>query len=308
MKNICFSIPANATDSFFSQVAMFRRALDALGGIYKRAHILLTLGGEEFLPLPSRWKKYLGKAVKTHWADPGRYRQIGYRATAQARWTYDYDIYDVIVFCDADTLLVRPIDDLLIHFLQSPKAMGVIAHYPFPMDAGADNREIWAGLAQRFIGKPLAFNYRYTLSQNRSRDAQTPFYVNYGFVVLSPEMVATMRKTYLSFCSEIEPLIKNTDFSGQISLALSLLFHEIPSSALDMRFNFPNDPVADRLYPGEMDDIRVIHYLRTDKFDRKVIFSNQAEFSDFLSLNLDGSNKVFQDHVRKLTNGKYPFV
>jgi hypothetical protein len=74
-----------------------------------------------------------------------------------------------------------------------------------------------------------------------------------------------------------------------------------------MSYNFPNDPVADKLYPQELNSISVLHYLRTDKFDRQKIFVSKKNFEKFLSLRLTGSNKIFQEFVKYLTGGKYPF-
>src|SRR5690349_998754 len=128
---ICFHITASPNDSFYSKIAMFRLALDALGGIYKKAHIILAIGDKEFSPVPDRWRPYLGKNLKLNWADPDVYIRYANAAQGNARWKYNYDGYDIVIFSDADTLLVRPIDEVLARMQQSPAVMGVIAHYPF---------------------------------------------------------------------------------------------------------------------------------------------------------------------------------
>ena len=286
---------------------MFRLALNALGGIYKQAHIIITLGDEKITPLPNKWEPYFGNTVKLNWVAPELYKQHSYFAQADARWKYDHDEYNFIVFCDADTLLIRPFDGLLIKMWQSPTAMGVIAHYPFPHHE--NNKQIWFELAKKFTGKPIEFNYRNTLIpySNESEYADSPFYINFGFLLMTSRIIKTMRDTYVTMRPRIGPLIKKPFFAGQIALTLSLLAHDIPTHALGLRYNFPNDVLADSLHPKELADIRLLHYLRTDIFDRQTIFTNENAFMDFLSLKLSGSNKVFQDHIRKLTNGKYPF-
>jgi hypothetical protein len=120
-------------------------------------------------------------------------------------------------------------------------------------------------------------------------------------------MIKTIRDTYFSIRPQIAPLLKYPEFAGQIALTLSILRQDIPTNTLGLRFNFPNDPIADSLHPKELEDVRLIHYLRTDQFDRQIIFTDKNTFKDFLSKPLHGSNKVFQEHVRKLTNGVYPF-
>ena len=74
-----------------------------------------------------------------------------------------------------------------------------------------------------------------------------------------------------------------------------------------MRYNFPNDRCADRLHADEMAEIVLLHYLRTQHFDRHRIFVNAEELDRFLALDLVGSDRLFQEHVRGVTGGVYPF-
>jgi hypothetical protein len=96
-------------------------------------------------------------------------------------------------------------------------------------------------------------------------------------------------------------------FSGQIALTLALAAHDVATRAVGLRYNFPNDRRADRLHPEELLDVRLIHYLRTEQFDRQEIFATERAFHRFLSLQLDGSDRVFQLYIRKLTKDVYPF-
>ena len=74
-----------------------------------------------------------------------------------------------------------------------------------------------------------------------------------------------------------------------------------------MRFNFPNDPIADELYPYELENVILIHYLRTNLFNRHRIFADLIDFRQFIRAPLIGSNKIFQSYVLHLTDGTYPF-
>jgi hypothetical protein len=116
-----------------------------------------------------------------------------------------------------------------------------------------------------------------------------------------------IRNSFLDIRSEIAPLLTDTRFSGQIALTLALCKHDVPVRGLEMKYNFPNDPVADRLYQDQLNQICVLHYLRTDKFDRQKIFTTEKAFNEFLHLDLQGSNKIFQQHIRSITHGRYPF-
>lgn len=307
---LCIGIPASPNDEFFSQVAMLRLALDKLGGVYQKADIVLFLGDEHIKALPSRWEPYLSDKVIIEWADPDDFRKYNAFAQANARWGYDYSDYDVVGFLDADVLVVKPIDDLLISMVQSPSVMGAIAHYTLPrhMYDDPNPKVAWQKLSQQFTGKPIAFNYRHTLSEHQPNEwLYCPFYINYGMVLFTPHMIHTLRDTYLSLQMRLAAELEYPFFSAQIALTLTFNALDMRMTPISLKYNYPNDPTADRLHTNELRDVRIIHYLRTDKFDRQRIFTNQEEFDRFLSLELTGSDRVFQTYVRQLTAGTYPF-
>ena len=73
---LCFLIPASPNNNFFSQIAMFRLALNHLGGIYQKALIVVVFGDNEVKPLPRHWKPYL-EGVITHWVSPIEFQKKG---------------------------------------------------------------------------------------------------------------------------------------------------------------------------------------------------------------------------------------
>ena len=76
--------------------------------------------------------------------------------------------------------------------------------------------------------------------------------------------------------------MRDDDFSAQVALALAVANTGVQALPLPMRFNFPNDPLAETLYPEELESVRAIHYLRTDRFDRHRIFASADAFAQFL--------------------------
>ena len=48
-----------------------------------------------------------------------------------------------------------------------------------------------------------------------------------------------------------------------------------------MRYNFPNDPIAERMYPDDLANVVVYHYLRTAAFNRHEIFVDAADTPGF---------------------------
>jgi hypothetical protein len=303
-----FLIPGSPTEAFYSQAAMFRLGLDSLGGIYARARIALCLGAGQQTDIPARWQPHLDR-VDVCWAPVDYFLRDGHPGT------YRYEVLDpncdVSVLCDADTLLVAAFDpgDLLA-FVARPAIRGVIAHYPPPLrdaagrdysDRGPD--DFWTLLAARTLGRDLPAEHHYTLS---SAQTPCPFYVNYGFVLGQYELLRRLRAKLAWLLPRIRETLANR-FVDQMGLTLGCAAGDIPTEALPIRYNFPNDPVADARYPGELAAVKLIHFLRTDHFDRGRIFTSAAEFESFLELELTGSNLLFQKRVREITAGSYPF-
>lgn len=70
---------------------------------------------------------------------------------------------------------------------------------------------------------------------------------------------------------------------------------------MPVRYNFPNDPGFDELYPEELADLRILHYLRTSIVDRDGDFSALAGVKGIVDRNdLVGSNRIFQQTIADL--------
>ena len=97
------------------------------------------------------------------------------------------------------------------------------------------------------------------------------------------------------------------DFSGQVALTLAIAAAGARTAALPMRYNFPNDPIAEMMYPEEQNHVAVFHYLRTERFDRHKIFTTAEQYSRFLALPLAGAELAFQRSVLRILGSDYPF-
>ena len=71
-----FLLCGSPNDAFYSQTAMFRMALDSLGGIYRQARLSLCIGDETFQAVPARWREPL-RNVDVLWAPREMFRDIG---------------------------------------------------------------------------------------------------------------------------------------------------------------------------------------------------------------------------------------
>lgn len=303
-----FLIPGSPTEAFYSQVAMFRLGLDSLGGMYARARIALCLGAGKQTDIPARWRPHLGR-VEVCWAAADYFLRDGHPGT------YRYEVLDsscdFSILCDADTLIIAAFDPAdLRAFAARPAIRGVIAHYP-PLLRDAAGRDysdrgpddFWRLLSARTLDRVLPAEHCYTLTATRT---PSPFYVNYGFVLGQYDLLNRLRTELAWLLPKIRETLANR-FVDQIGLALGCAAGDIPTESLPMRYNFPNDPVADARYPGELAAAKVIHFLRTDRFDRGRIFASAGEFASFLELELTGSDLLLQKRVREITAGSYPF-
>jgi hypothetical protein len=251
--------------------------------------------------------------------EPGRFDSERYFAASDLRYELLDPRADLSCLCDADTVLLRPFPRELVRDLKrSPAVAAVVAHFPPPL--GVDGRQLdppvelfpgmpnaaaWNSLGGLILGRPPERSHSYTLLEGDG-DRSAPFTPNYGFVAGPPAVLARLHRSLREIQPKLKPLVGN-DFYGQIGIALVVQRDGIPTRSLPMRFNFPNDRAADRLHHDELAQIVLLHYLRTEHFDRQQIFTSAAEFDRFLGLELAGSDRVFQDYVRRTTGGRYPF-
>jgi hypothetical protein len=144
---------------------------------------------------------------------------------------------------------------------------------------------------------------------------QTPFCPNFGFVIGSRELMRNLRHDLCDFRKKIINLFAALPdakvppmhfYSAQIALALAIEKNRTPWRELPMRYNWPNDTAADALYPGEVSQIRVVHYLRRGQFQRERIFCEQESFPQFMQARLsDFGSQLLQERVRKLTGASF---
>src|SRR5262249_44726918 len=156
---------------------------------------------------------------------------------------------DLSFICDADTLLLRPLPDEFLATLRAhPAIAGVIAHYrPVATDAAGhdhsalSNDDFWEALAANVLGQALPLPNFYTL---QTPPARCPFYINYGFVAGTPALLQRLHAELDWVQPRIRDFLDN-EYYGQIGIALAVERGTLPVMTLPMRYNFPNDPIAD---------------------------------------------------------------
>jgi len=299
-----FLIPASPTPGFFSQVAMFRLALDRLGGAYAKARVVCVFGDKIRNPIPDRWAHWLER-VEIHWVSPSDFIRNGYLAQGYRRFEILDPTADLSVICDADIFPIRSLGGGVEELVSAQKIGGTIAHSHFPWSKrNGSGAEDWEVISRLILNRPIETHFNYTLSD--TADWGCPFYINFGFLAGPPLLLEEVFGEVKRLREPVHNLINNY-FAAQVAFALAVSAVNAPVQALPMRFNFPNDPRAEAKYPEELEAVSMMHYLRLNRFDRQNIFSSAEDFQSFLSLDLDGSNKIFQAAVQEVTGGCYPF-
>jgi hypothetical protein len=313
-----FLICGSPTDAFYSQIAFFRLSLDRLGRQGRAARLVAVLGAGHCPPLPARWVPHFER-IEVHYADAADFRRQPSLAASDMRYTLLTPGCRCSCLCDADTTLLRPLPaDFLDELARHPAVCGVIAHYPFPVEVstggagsaeglypGMPQDEAWDRVGEAIIGRPPARSFRYTLLESDA-DTRCPFYVNYGLLAGPADLLRRLHRLLVRLQPRLEGLLASY-YVGQIAIALAVDEGRLPVRALPMRFNFPNDRTADRLYPGELDQVVLLHYLRHVAFDRHRLFADPRAFAALFSTDLAGSDGTFRDHVWRVTGGRYPF-
>lgn len=300
-----YLICGSPTDAFFSQIAFFRLCLNRLGRAYRKARLVAVFGDQTEEVIPQRWRPYF-KNIEVHWAHEIGAENPNHVLQHNRRFDLISSSADVSFLCDADIAVLRPMDELIFDLINQPKLAGVIAHYHFPWPGRThDPDRDWSELSESIIGKEIARPFAYTLTPEEL-GYRAPFYINFGMLAGTPDVLARFHARDMVTRQEVTKHLGDW-WAPQVSLPLTCEDLELSTQSLPMRYNFPNDPKANELYPEELKRIVFLHYLRRTHFKREEIFVSESAFQEFLSMPLSGANAEFQCFVKDATAGSFPF-
>jgi hypothetical protein len=309
MPKLAILIPGSAKPAFYSQIAAISLALRALRWTSWEPVIYAYFGEKnagddgEFV----HWRQHL-KDVEIFRVSPTRFSLEGNWAQVDSAMNLAPRDADAVLSMDADTLPVRNFEPVIEEIREADGIGGVLAHYPFPGSTGP-TRGVWDEVTAGLTSKPLDFSYAHSLMgpADPAERREAPFYLNGGVIFYSRSSFERFVPRYLRVRNALMTRMANPDFSAQVATTIAIAEEGIPSVALPMRYNFPNDPVAEALYPGELDEVAIFHYLRTTSFDRHRIFASAEEYALFMGMPLTGANLRFQQAVRAMFGEAYPF-
>lgn len=309
MPKLAILIPGSATPAFYSQIAAFSLALGKLAWRRWEPSIHAFFGqnpvGED--PDFPRWSPHLTEVEI--------FRVSRKRELAMGNWAQVDDTLrlaprdaDVLMSMDADTLPVASFEDMLDDVRSMDAIAGAIAHLPFP--GKGSSQEKWARIAEGLIDQPLEFRHAHSLLAPTARPEHrlAPFYVNGGVIAYARASFERFVPRYLALRDQLTTRLEYPDFAGQAAVTLAITEQRIPTIELPLRYNFPNDPRAEQLHPVELENAVIFHYLRHTAFDRHRIFATPQDYAEFLSLPLEGANRIFQSKVRSLFGADFPFA
>jgi hypothetical protein len=314
-----FHIPASpTTPSFFSQIGMFALSLRELGPPYSVAPIHVSIGHTERLPIPVDYYglKECRDQLRWHWVTQEEFAEKSIFAQGENRFRVIGDS-EFVCMSDPDTLMLRRFDELLQELRDKPAVAGaVVRGSQFPPTKERTNRQGWEYTAQMLLGRSIAFPCRHTFAESPDTpDDETPFCPNFGFVIAPRELMCDLRQDFFDLRKKLVdlfPVLPDENpplmhfYSAQIALALAIAKNQIPWKALPMRYNWPNASDAARLYPKEIPEVRILHYLRRTELQRDRIFCERESFEQFLQTRfLEVGNQLLQERIRKLTNGVF---
>ena len=220
------------------------------------------------------------------------FNEAGIWGTANWRLNIPAGDAEIICLADADTVLLRDIDQLVADFpLEVPAVRGHMAHFPPPTVGSrgppGGNTEFWPWLFKEFeVDWPIT-TYHYSMDQNNSLP-KAPAYYNLGFVAINSAALAEFDRAITETERRTKAL---TDSQMRCQIAVTIIAYraKMDIEVLPARFNSAND--ISHMHANNIctDDIHVLHYLREDEFNRSTFLLRES-IDQFLSRRL--SNPV----------------
>lgn len=235
------------------------------------------------------------------WADREKFQRDSYWETSRDAFRQPTRAR-MVMFADADLLFVRPFAELLGEADGARVVAGVIAHAPPPH--GLSLGELWPKLCREY-GVPLPEPvHEYTGWNFMTEERFAPVYFNFGMVLASASAMETLGAEILA-ADDFVSANFDTFFRHQIALTLAIQKTGVQTRVLPLRYNFPNDPQFDRNYPQELEQIRILHYLRGEIVHRERDFADLRSVAALMArTDLAGSNAILRETIAAL----YPLV
>jgi hypothetical protein len=306
-KKLEFRFSISPHPGFYSTVRLAALSLRHLGPPYDSARIVISVGDfatHDQIRAANGWSENF----PVEWRSVGAelFREQSYLATHNDRYFAPTEA-DVVIMCDSDVCLVDRIDDLVARVGEPNRRQvaGLQAHFtPFDPPIREQSENEWRRIfAAADLGEaPLIVGYS---GDRAGAMGRAPAYFNYGLVALSRTAYEAIAPLQASYCDICLHLTKRSFFLTQAALSLLTVAAGLEVEWLTFAHNCSNDALpfvaADQFRIDSVDEIRVIHYLRGDQFDRRTFLVDPAAYAAFMAAdNLNQVNGRLRDHLTTL--------
>jgi len=312
LPRIEFRIPIAPTKSFYNRAHFFCAALRRLGGGHADDLVHIVVGDYADLDEVRRTNAWATQYNLRWYRVPEEISAAHhYYGTSDFRYALPESTADLVVLADADTALVQPVaQDLSWMLCDEPCIAGHMAHIPPPLKflerSDPAPGDVWPLLFREF-SIPLPDElYRY--SRDLAGEFPTaPAYYNLGFVALNRSALRIVKNAIFDVRERLNKIIQS-EMRCQIALTLISYKHAFKRRNLPAIFNAANDDDYLRHNGVRPDDIKVLHYLRTNELDRDT-FLTDAGRAIFLKANFhDPVNQLLQQIGREIITENLEFA
>jgi hypothetical protein len=275
-------VPMSPTPSFLYQLRCLTHSLRRFGGAYRDSPVIATVGGNPVDErLADRMPWLAANGIELRWVPADDFAAWGAPITVDFRLKHAYRS-DVVLLLDADTLIRRPLDDLIERVHRDRVLAGTIAHAS-PLPHGKLARPDWAHLFA-LCGLPeRRLEYEHTgwgyMSDNPDH-RYCPAYFNYGVIAAPSAMVSRIGEVSKTFLIRLTETMAS-HFDAQIAFAMAIARVGAPVLPLPLRYNMPNNPYLEALHHTEVEHATVLHLLAELHFRRTETFASLASLKAF---------------------------
>jgi hypothetical protein len=295
-------VPMSPTPSFLYQLRCLTHSLRRFGGAYRDSPVIATVGGNPIDErLADRMPWLAANGIELRWVPADKFAAWGPPGTVDHRLKHRYRS-DVVLLLDADTLIRRPLDDLIERVHRDQVLAGTIAHSS-PLPHGKLDRPDWAqlfalcGLPEpRLEYEHTAWGYMFAVPDHR----HCPAYFNYGVIAAPAVMVSRIGEVSETFFIRLRETMAS-HFDAQIVLAMAIARLGAPVLALPLRYNMPNNPLLEAIHHTEVEHATVLHLLAEQHFRRTETFASLASLEAFVArTDLRVVSRMAQEIIRAI--------
>jgi hypothetical protein len=277
-------VPLSPTPSFLYQLRCLTHSLRQFGGAYRDAPVIAIVWADRVDEgLAGRMPWLAANGIELRWVPEAEVAALGVHAAGAARLQQHFRS-DMVLLLDADTLIRRPLDDLIDRAWRASALCGVIAHAT-PLTSGKIESADWATVFS-ICGLPSPrLEYEHTgwgYMFNDPHHRYCPAYFNYGVIAAPAALVASIASVFREHLLRLNGAMTSY-FDAQLALSTTIAHSNVPVRTLPFRFNMPNNPLLEALHHEELDHAVILHLLAELHFRRIETFASIDSLRDFVA-------------------------